>query len=128
MTESWLDQLDWGADELLPVIAQDAQTGKVLMQAWTNKEALLAAHAEGRAVYWSRSRGKLWRKGEQSGHEQELRGIYLDCDGDCLIYEVEQLGGIACHTGRASCFYRKLENGAWQEVEPVLKKPEEIYK
>ena len=128
MTESWLDQLQWGKDGLLPVIAQDVQSGRVLMQAWANREALLTARQEERAVYWSRSRGKLWRKGEDSGHTQKLHAIYLDCDGDCLIYQVEQAGGIACHTGRASCFYRKLEGDNWQEIEPVLKSTEEIYK
>lgn len=128
MAESWLDQLRWNDEGLLPVIAQDVSSGKVLMQAWINQEALETAREEGRAVYWSRSRSSLWRKGEKSGHVQKLHGIYLDCDGDCLIYQVEQLGGIACHTGRASCFYRKLNGKTWQEVEAPLKSPDEIYR
>ena len=127
MAQSWLDELKWNADGLLPVIAQDASSGRVLMQAWINAEALTAAQKEGRAVYWSRSRSKLWRKGEESGHIQKLSGIYLDCDADCLIYGVEQIGGIACHTGRQSCFYRKLVDNEWQETEPVLKEPGDIY-
>ncbi len=128
MAGSWLDQLRWNDEGLLPVVAQDVTSGKVLMQAWINQEALETAREEGRAVYWSRSRGSLWRKGEQSGHVQKLHGIYLDCDGDSLIYQVEQLGGIACHTGRASCFYRKLDGETWQEVEAPLKSPDEIYR
>lgn len=128
MAGSWLDQLRWNDEGLLPVIAQDVASGKVLMQAWINQEALETSREEGRAVYWSRSRGSLWRKGEQSGHVQKLHGIYLDCDGDSLIYQVEQLGGIACHTGRASCFYRKLNGETWQEVEAPLKSPDEIYR
>ena len=128
MAESWLDQLQWNKDGLLPVIAQDMGSGRILMQAWINREALLAAQKEGQAVYWSRSRNKLWRKGEESGHVQKLNAIYLDCDADSLIYEVEQIGGIACHTGRISCFYRKLENNEWQEIDTVLKAPEDIYK
>lgn len=128
MAESWLDQLRWNDEGLLPVIAQDVTSGKVLMQAWINQEALETARTEGRAVYWSRSRSSLWRKGEQSGHIQKLHGIYLDCDGDCLIYQVEQLGGIACHTGRVSCFYRKLNADTWQEVEAPIKSPDEIYR
>ncbi len=128
MTQSWLDELKWNAEGLLPVIAQDASSGRILMQAWINPEALTTAQEEGQAVYWSRSRNKLWRKGEESGHVQKLSGIYLDCDADSLIYEVEQIGGIACHTGRQSCFYRKLVNNEWQEIEPVLKEPNDIYK
>jgi phosphoribosyl-AMP cyclohydrolase len=127
MAEGWLDQLQWNDEGLLPVIAQDFNNGRVLMQAWLNREALLAAREEGRAIYWSRSRSRLWRKGEESGHVQKLHGIYLDCDGDCLIYQVEQVGGIACHTGRASCFYRRLQDEQWQEVDPVIKSSEEIY-
>ncbi len=128
MAEGWLDQLQWNDEGLLPVIAQDFNNGRVLMQAWLNREALLAAREEGRAIYWSRSRSRLWRKGEESGHVQKLHGIYLDCDGDCLIYQVEQVGGIACHTGRASCFYRRLQDEQWQEVDQVIKSSEEIYK
>ncbi|PCJ43739.1 MAG: phosphoribosyl-AMP cyclohydrolase [SAR86 cluster bacterium] len=128
MAESWLDQLKWNAEGLLPVTAQEMSSGRILMQAWINREALAATQNEGRAVYWSRSRNQLWHKGEESGHIQKLCGIYLDCDADSLIYAVEQIGGIACHTGRFSCFYRKLENNEWQDIEPVLKAPEEIYK
>jgi len=127
MAQSWLDQLKWNAEGFLPVIAKDVNSGRILMQAWVNREALAAAQKEGHAVYWSRSRSKLWRKGEESGHVQKLSGIYLDCDGDSLIYEVEQIGGIACHTGHNSCFYRKLENNEWLDIEPVIKAPEEIY-
>jgi phosphoribosyl-AMP cyclohydrolase len=128
MAEGWLDQLQWNDEGLLPVIAQDFNSGRILMQAWLNREALLTAREEGRAIYWSRSRSRLWRKGEESGHVQKLHGIYLDCDGDCLIYQVEQVGGIACHTGRVSCFYRRLQDEQWQEVDPVIKSSEEIYK
>lgn len=127
MTTDWLDQIDWNSEGLVPVIAQDWQSGRVLMQAWTNREALVLAVQENRAVYWSRSRQKLWRKGEQSGHAQVLHDIYLDCDGDCIIYRVEQLGGITCHTGRESCYFRKLVEGDWVEQDPVLKNPEDIY-
>jgi phosphoribosyl-AMP cyclohydrolase len=128
MADSWLDQLNWNTEGLLPVIAQDTATGRILMQAWVNAEALSIAQREQQAVYWSRSKNKLWRKGEESGHIQKLCGIYLDCDADSLIYEVEQIGGIACHTGRYSCFYRKLIDGEWQNIDPVLKAPEDIYK
>lgn len=128
MAEDWLEQLDWNREGLLPVIAQDFQSGKVFMQAWVNREALKTAREEGRAIYWSRSRARLWRKGEESGNVQKLHDIYLDCDADCLIYKVEQLGGIACHTGRSSCFYRVLDGDTWKEAEPVLKAPEEMYK
>lgn len=127
MSTDWLDQINWNSDGLIPAIAQDWESGRVLMQAWVNREALALAVAENRAVYWSRSRQKLWRKGEESGHAQVLHGTYLDCDADCIIYKVEQLGGIACHTGRESCYFLKLENGQWLENEPVLKKPEDIY-
>ncbi len=123
----WLSGLKWTADGLLPAVAQDAGTGKILMLAWMNRESLLATVEEGCAVYWSRSRRKLWRKGEESGHIQLVRAILLDCDSDTIILKVEQRGGIACHTGRSSCFYRKLTDGVWEEVEPVLKSPEEIY-
>jgi phosphoribosyl-AMP cyclohydrolase len=128
MAQSWLDELKWNAEGLLPVVAQDASSGRILMQAWANREALATTQKEGRAVYWSRSRHKLWRKGEESGHIQKLNAIYLDCDADSLVYEIEQIGGIACHTGRQSCFYRKLVDNAWQEIEPVLKEPNDIYK
>lgn len=111
----------------MPVIAQAAASGKVLMLAWMNREALAATLNEGRAVYWSRSRGKLWRKGEESGHEQLIRDIRLDCDQDALLLTVEQRGGIACHTGRERCFYRQLRDQEWKEVEPVLKSETQIY-
>lgn len=127
MSENWLDQIKWNNDGLIPAIAQDRESGRILMQAWINREALNLAVTENRAVYWSRSRQKLWRKGEDSGHAQILHGVYLDCDHDCIIYEVEQLGGIACHTGRESCYFLKLENGEWVEKDPILKNPEEIY-
>lgn len=127
MSTDWLDRINWNSDGLVPAIAQDWESGRVLMQAWVNREALNLAVQENRAVYWSRSRQKLWRKGEDSGHIQVLHGLYLDCDQDCIIYRVEQLGGIACHTGRESCYYLKLENGQWVENEPVLKSPDEIY-
>lgn len=123
----YLSQIKWNADGLIPVIAQDATSHRILMQAWLNKEALETAVAENRAVYWSRSRGKLWRKGEESGHIQKLLGIYLDCDNDCICYMVEQVGGIACHTGRESCFFQKLESNSWNTVEPAIKSAEDIY-
>ena len=124
---SWLDQLRWNSDGLMPAIAQDYQTGEVLMVAWMNRESLALTAAEQRAVYWSRSRRQLWRKGEESGNVQQLKEIRLDCDEDVIILSVEQLGGIACHTGRRSCFYRKLVDGEWQTVAPVIKDPKEIY-
>jgi len=127
MNVSWLDEIRWTEDDLVPVIAQQADTGKVLMFAWMNREALGLTVAEGYAVYWSRSRGKLWRKGEESGHRQKVTGLFLDCDEDVILLKVEQEGGIACHTGRESCFYRRLVDGKWQAVEPVLKDPEVIY-
>lgn len=124
---SYLDQIKWSPDGLVPVVAQDAHSGRLLTQAWINREALQLAVTEGRAVYWSRSRGKLWRKGEESGHIQKLVDVLLDCDNDAVCYRVEQVGGIACHTGRESCFYRRLEKDRWQEFEPVLRDPAEIY-
>jgi phosphoribosyl-AMP cyclohydrolase len=124
---NWLDEVRWDRDGLVPAIAQDFRTGRVLMVAWMNREALTLTAQENRAVYWSRSRGKLWRKGEDSGHVQKLHELRLDCDGDVIILQVEQIGGIACHTGRESCFYRRLENGKWQTVDAVLKNPESIY-
>ena len=124
---SFLDDIAWNSDGLVPAIAQDAATGKVLMVAWMNAEALQLTVDENRAVYWSRSRNKLWRKGEESGHVQLLKELRLDCDNDVIIMQVEQLGGIACHTGRESCFYRVLEDGQWKAVDPVLKNPKEIY-
>jgi phosphoribosyl-AMP cyclohydrolase len=128
MSEAWLDEISWTADGLIPVIAQQADTGKVLMFAWMNRESLVLTVKEGYAVYWSRSRNRLWRKGEESGHRQKVLGVYLDCDEDVILLKIEQQGGIACHTGRESCFYRTLKDGQWQAVEPVLKDPQAIYK
>jgi len=128
MDTNWLDEITWTADGLVPVIAQDATTGEVLMFAWMNRESLALTVEEGRAVYWSRSRRRLWRKGEESGHVQTVSDIRLDCDKDVILLKVEQVGGIACHTGRRSCFFHRLENGRWQAVEPVLKDPGEIYR
>lgn len=125
---NWLDDIKWDNDGLVPAIAQETGTGKVLMMAWMNRESLELTVKEGRAIYWSRSRGKLWRKGEESGHVQTLRDIRLDCDNDVVLLEVEQLGGIACHTGRHNCFYKQLTDGQWVEVEAIIKDPGEIYK
>ncbi len=123
----WLDQVKWSAEGLVPAIAQDYETGRVLMLAWMNRDALQATLAERRAIYWSRSRQKLWRKGEESGHVQKLHELRIDCDQDAVLLAVEQLGGIACHTGRESCFYTTLDNQQWRAVEPVLKDPARIY-
>jgi phosphoribosyl-AMP cyclohydrolase len=123
----WLDAIRWTEDGLAPAIAQDAETGDILMMAWMNRESLRLTAEEGHAVYWSRSRGKLWRKGETSGHQQVIRDIRLDCDEDVILLKVEQKGGIACHTGRRSCFYRTLKDGQWVSVEPVIKDPGTIY-
>jgi phosphoribosyl-AMP cyclohydrolase len=127
VTPRWLDEIRWDADGLVPAIAREASSGDILMVAWMNREALERTVAEGVAVYWSRSRGRLWKKGEESGHWQSVREIRLDCDGDVLLLTVKQEGGIACHTGRHSCFFRRLENGEWKTVEPVLKDPKAIY-
>lgn len=127
-TTAWLNEIRWTEDGLVPVIAQQAKTGKILMFAWMNRESLALTAAEGYAVYWSRSRNRLWRKGEESGHRQKIISISLDCDEDVILLKVEQEGGIACHTGRESCFYRNLIDGQWHTVEPVLKDPETIYK
>ena len=124
---NWLDAIKWDANGLVPAIAQDHLSGRVLMVAWMNRESLALTVAEQRGIYWSRSRGKLWRKGEESGHVQLLKELRLDCDGDVLVLQVEQLGGIACHTGRESCFYQRYENGEWQVVDAVHKVPHEIY-
>jgi len=124
---SWLDAPRWNADGLVPAIAQDALTGRVLTLAWMNREALAATVSSGYAHYWSRSRGMLWRKGEASSHVQKVREVRLDCDDDAILLLVEQAGGIACHTGRERCFFLRLEDGAWREVEPVLKDPKAIY-
>jgi len=130
--QDWIADVAFDAGGLIPAIAQDAETGQVLMVAWMNRESLAETAATGRAVYWSRSRGKLWRKGESSGHGQVVREIRLDCDGDVILLKVEQQGNIACHTGRASCFFRRLDHDGgtprWQTVDPVLKDPELIYK
>ena len=125
---SWLDEVRWNSDGLVPAVSQEAGTGNVLMVAWMNREALQLTASSGEAVYWSRSRGALWRKGEESGHTQKLHALRLDCDNDVILLEVEQVGGIACHTGRHSCFFKKYENGVWKTVEPVLRDPGEIYK
>ncbi len=124
---AWLDAVRFDAAGLVPVIAQDAVSGRILMFAWADRAALAETRAEGHAVYYSRSRRRLWRKGEESGHRQIVREIRLDCDADAVLYVVEQVGGIACHTGRASCFYRRLDDGVWREVDPVLADPETIY-
>ena len=124
---TWLDAVKWSSDGLVPAIAQDAATQQVLTLAWMNREALERTVATGFAHYWSRSRGKLWRKGEESGHAQEVRDVRLDCDNDAILLVVEQHGGIACHTGRVRCFFQRLEQGAWVEAEPVVKDPAAIY-
>mgnify|MGYP000157993273 CR=1 FL=1 len=123
----WLAAVQWDADGLVPAIAQDAADGRVLMLAWMNREALQLTAAGGYAVYWSRSRHKLWHKGEESGNRQQVQEIRLDCDNDVIVLLVEQTGGIACHTGRRSCFFQRLEDGQWKTVEPVLKDPSEMY-
>lgn len=127
MADSWLNEVKWDSNGLVPAIAQDAGTGAILMVAWMNREALALTAQEGRAVYWSRSRKKLWRKGEESGHQQDVLELRLDCDSDVIVLKVEQRGGIACHTGRKSCFFRVLRDGVWHTVDPVLKNPDEIY-
>ena len=125
--KSYLDEIAWNSDGLAPAIAQDADTGLILMVAWMNREALALTVNENRAVYWSRSRQKLWRKGEESGNVQQLRELRLDCDNDVIMMQVEQIGDIACHTGRRSCFYRVLRDGQWQSVDNVIKDPKELY-
>jgi phosphoribosyl-AMP cyclohydrolase len=124
----YLDQINWNADGLVAVVAQDASSGRILTQAWINRDALEATVNEKRAVYWSRSRARLWRKGEESGNVQKIVDVLLDCDNDAVCYRVEQIGGIACHTGRESCFYQKLEGDSWKTVDPVLKDPGLMYK
>jgi phosphoribosyl-AMP cyclohydrolase len=128
VSDAWLDEVAWDADGLVPAIAQEAATGKLLMLAWMNRDALAETVRSGRAVYWSRSRNKLWRKGEESGHVQQVKEVRLDCDGDVVVLEVQQAGGIACHTGHGRCFFRRLDGGAWVETEPVIRDPNEIYK
>ena len=125
---SYLDEVPWNGDGLVAVVAQDASTGRVLTVAWMNRDALKETAETKRAVYWSRSRKKLWRKGEESGHVQKVLEVRIDCDADAVLLKVEQVGGIACHTGRESCFFRKLENGRWVTIDPVLKDPAVIYK
>ncbi|ATI02312.1 MULTISPECIES: phosphoribosyl-AMP cyclohydrolase [Cycloclasticus] len=124
---TWLDEIKWDEKGLLPAIAQDHKTGKILMFAWMNQQALQLTVEQGHAVYWSRSRNKLWHKGEESGHQQIINDIRLDCDGDVILLSVEQKGGIACHTGRERCFYRQLVDEQWQDTDPVLKDPKNIY-
>ena len=128
MNSDWLDDIKWGDDGLVPVIAQEAGSGKVMMFAWMNREALEMTAKEKRAVYWSRSRNKLWPKGEESGHVQKVLEIRTDCDKDVILLSIKQLGGIACHTGRESCFYNRLETEGWNTVEPVIKDPADIYR
>ncbi|UCH46752.1 MAG: phosphoribosyl-AMP cyclohydrolase [Betaproteobacteria bacterium] len=127
MSTAWLDEVQWDENGLVPAIAQDASSGDVLMVAWMNRDALSETVRSARAVYWSRSRSRLWRKGEESGHVQTVKEVRLDCDGDVVLLKVDQAGGIACHTGRANCFFRKLEAGNWVVTQPVLVEPDEIY-
>ena len=124
---NWLDEVPWNEHGLVAAIAQDVASGKVLTLAWMNREALAETAKRGEAVYWSRSRNKLWRKGEESGHVQKVKELRLDCDADAVLLQVEQAGGIACHTGHERCFFRKLENGRWVETDPVLRDPADIY-
>jgi len=125
---NWLDEVTWDANGLVPVIAQEHDTGRVLMFAWMNREALQLSSETNQAVYWSRSRNKLWRKGEESGHVQKIHEIRLDCDEDVILLKVEQVGGIACHTGRHNCFFKTLKDDSWVVDQPVIKNPDEIYK
>ena len=127
MADDALNSLKWDKDGLVPAIAQDSEDGSVLMVAWMNRDALQLTASEGRAVYWSRSRARLWHKGETSGHVQKVREIRTDCDHDVVLLSVQQVGDIACHTGRHACFFRRLQDGEWRDVEPVLKAPDEIY-
>jgi len=128
VSDNWLNKVNWTEDGLVPAIAQDADNGDVLMVAWMNREALKRTVETNEAVYWSRSRKKLWHKGEESGHVQKVKEIRLDCDEDVILLKVEQMGGISCHTGRHDCFFKKYENGQWVTTEPVLKDPAEIYR
>ena len=127
MSASWVDRIKWTTDGLVPVIAQEETTGVILMFAWMNKEAVKLTVETKVAIYWSRSKQKLWRKGEESGHTQKVKAIYLDCDDDVLLIQVEQIGGVACHTGRKSCFFNKLERDQWVVNAPIIKDPSEIY-
>ena len=125
---SWLDEVPWNREGMITAVAQDAASGRILMVAWMNREALEQTVARKQAVYWSRSRNRLWHKGEESGHVQKVLEVRLDCDADAVLLQVEQAAGIACHTGRESCFFRKLEDGRWVSTDPVLKDPKLIYK
>lgn len=125
---NWLDEIKWNSEGLVPAIAQETGSGRILMFAWMSRESLEQTVAGGEAVYWSRSRNRLWKKGEESGHVQKVYEVRMDCDEDAIVLEVGQVGGIACHTGRHNCFFRKLENGRWVVTDPVLKSPGEIYK
>jgi len=127
MSQNWLNAIKWDSNGLVPVIAQDAEDGRVLMVAWMNREALQLTAQHNHAVYWSRSRQKLWHKGEESGNQQLIKEIRLDCDNDVIILQVVQKGGIACHTGRRSCFFQRLDNNEWKSIDPVLKDPSEMY-
>ncbi len=127
MSQSWLEEIQWTEDGLVPVIAQQHDTGRVVMFAWMNRESLVLSVEEGYAVYWSRSRQRLWRKGEESGHKQKIIDMQLDCDADVILIKIDQHGGIACHTGRESCFYRSLIDGDWKIAAPVIKDPKYIY-
>lgn len=127
MADNFLEQIQWNQDGLVPAIAQDAESGRILMMAWMNREALAMTVEQRQAVYWSRSKRKLWRKGESSGHTQTVSSIRLDCDADTIVLQVEQRGGVACHTGRESCFFRELVDGEWRTIDKVLKDPKEIY-
>ena len=124
----WLEEIKWDSDGLLPAIAQDCESGEVLMLVWMNREALQLTFEQQQAVYWSRSRQKLWFKGEESGHVQRVIEIRVDCDADVILLQVEQRGGIACHTGRRRCFFRVLKQGEWQTDEEIIKNPDEIYR
>lgn len=128
MNDSWLNKVNWTQDGLVPAVAQETGSGRVLMVAWMNREALAKTAQTGEAHYWSRSRRRLWHKGEESGHVQKVKSIRLDCDEDVILVEIEQIGGIACHTGRHSCFFQRLEDGRWVETDAVLKQPHEIYR
>jgi len=125
---SWLDEVKWDDHGLVPAIAQDAHTGRILMMAWMNRESLELTARTGFAHYYSRSRATLWKKGEESGHLQEVAELRLDCDGDAIVMQIRQTGGVACHTGRESCFYRRWDNGTWQVVDAVLKDPAALYR
>lgn len=127
MNEDWLNQIKWDKDGLLPAIAQDSESGRILMFAWMNRESLALTAEKGEAVYYSRSRQKLWHKGEESGHTQKVKSLRIDCDADVLLMSIEQTGGIACHTGRESCFFREFKDGEWIETDAVIKDPKDIY-